>query len=157
MEFVHQFTVNASREAVAAFHGNTLTLKKLTPLPIIAQIHSNEPLGEGSKAEFTLWFGPFPVRWLAVHSNVSQDGFTDTQLRGPLKSWRHAHRFEAINDEQTHVTDMIVYEHHMGLKGVISRLLFNKPGLNLLFAARKFLTRRGVARLSSGAAARIFK
>ena len=53
---------------------------------------------EGAVADFTLWFGPLPLRWTAVHSEVSaQHGFTDTQQRGPLASWRHTHRFEALD------------------------------------------------------------
>lgn len=74
--FTYTFVVNAPLTAVAAFHHDTRILKKLTPPPIFVQIHRYEPLGDGSEAEFTLWFGPLPVRWLAVHLEVGEHGFT---------------------------------------------------------------------------------
>jgi hypothetical protein len=43
-----------------------------------------EPLAEGSISDFTLWFGPLPIRWTARHSHIDPlHGFTDTQVRGP--------------------------------------------------------------------------
>lgn len=139
--FDYKFTVTAPLTAVSRFHHDTRILKKLTPPPIFVQIHHFEPLAEGSLAEFTLWFGPLPVRWQAVHSNVSSAGFTDTQVSGPLQHWAHTHRFTAVTPHVTQVHEHIAYAHHDGLHGLLSRLLFARPGLYLLFTARKFLTR----------------
>lgn len=147
MEFTHAFMVDAPVAAVAAFHRDTGVLRQLTPPPIVARIHEFEPMREGSEARFTLWFGPLPLHWHAIHSNVSTAGFTDTQLSGPLKSWRHHHRFVPVNAAQTRVEDHITYEHDGGLRGLVSRLLFNRVGLLYLFTARKILTRRHVARM----------
>lgn len=145
--FDYSFTVDAPLAEVSEFHHDTAVLRVLTPPPIFAQIHAYEPLGENSKASFTLWFGPIPIRWEAVHSNVSRNGFTDSQIRGPLKRWRHTHRFTALNDETTRVDEHIEYEHHSGLKGVISRLVFSRLALHFLFAARKRITRKHVKRI----------
>lgn len=139
--FDYKFLVKAPLEAVSRFHHDTRILKKLTPPPIFCQIHSFEPLSEGSVAEFTLWFGPIPVRWTAVHTQVSRNGFTDTQQKGPMQSWQHTHRFTAVAPHITQVHEHIAYSHHPGLRGLLTRLLFNKPGLYLLFTARKFITR----------------
>ena len=144
-EFRHSFTVDAPLAAVHAFHHDSRALRQLTPLPIIARIHAYEPLADGSRAAFTLWFGPLPLRWQAVHSDVGPNGFTDTQVSGPLKSWRHTHRFIPIGPRRTRVDDHIVFEHHPGSRGLLTRLLFARPGLLYLFTARKYLTRRGVA------------
>lgn len=145
-EFRHSFTVDAPLAAVRAFHHDTSVLRRLTPLPIIARVHAFEPLAEGSRADFTLWFGPLPLRWQAIHSNVGPDGFTDTQVSGPLRSWRHTHRFTELGPNKTRVDDHIIFEHHPGPRGLLTRLLFARPGLLYLFTARKLLTRRGVAR-----------
>ena len=140
--FNYTFTVNAPITAVSDFHHDTSVLKKLTPPPIFAQIHQFEPLGEGSTAEFTLWFGPLPVRWLAIHSDVGPQGFTDTQAEGPLNYWQHTHRFTAVSDNVTQIHEHIEYEYSdNGWWGLLTRLLFNKPGLYGLFTARKWLTR----------------
>ena len=142
--FDFSYTVNAPQEAVVAFHHDTSVLKMLTPPPIIVQIHSYEPLAEDSIANFTLWFGPFPVHWQAIHSNVNEKGFTDTQARGPLKRWRHTHRFSGKSDETTQVDEHIEYEYENGIRGLTGRLLFSKPALYLLFTARKLITRRQI-------------
>jgi ligand-binding SRPBCC domain-containing protein len=144
--FDFTFTVNAPQTAVSAFHHDTRALKKLTPPPIFVQIHTFEPLGEGSMAEFTMWFGPIPVRWRARHSDVGRDGFTDAQVEGPLQKWEHTHRFTAVSPHKTRVHEHIEYAHHGGWRGLFSRLLFAKPGLTLLFTARKWLTRWHVRR-----------
>lgn len=145
-QFNFQFTVNAPVTAVRHFHQDTRILKKLSPPPIFAQIHTFEPLAEGSRAEFTLWFGPLPVRWTAVHHHVGANGFTDQQVHGPLKHWEHTHRFTAVNAHTTLVREHIEYDHFSGRRGLFSRILFNKPGLTMLFTARKWLTRFYVQR-----------
>ncbi len=142
--FNFSFNVNAPLTAVSSFHHDTSVLKKLTPPPVFMQIHSFEPLAEGSRAEFTLWYGPIPIRWRAVHSNVGPDGFTDTQERGPLKYWQHTHRFTALSPSRTAVDEHIDYQYRDGLTGLISRLLFNQFSLYLLFTARKWITKRSV-------------
>lgn len=145
-EFRYTFTVNAPLSEVRAFHHDTSVLKKLTPFPIFVQISEFEPLAEGSNARFTLWFGPIPVRWHARHSDVGPNGFTDTQVSGPLKAWQHTHRFVALTPNQTRIDEHIIYAHDTGARGLLSRLLFNRPALTFLFSARSVLTRRGLAR-----------
>lgn len=145
--FDYSFTVDAPRLAVHNFHHDTSVLKKLTPPPIFVQIHHYEPLSEGSRSEFTLWFGPIPVRWQAVHSEVGPCGFTDTQVSGPLKKWRHTHRFVARDEDVTLVKEHIEYEFEEGIRGLTGRLLFSSPALTLLFTARKIITRREIRRI----------
>jgi hypothetical protein len=77
--FDFTFTVNAPLADVREFHRDTSALKRLTPPPTIVQLHDVEPLGEGSVSRFTLWVGPLPLRWTAVHRDVSERGFTDVQ------------------------------------------------------------------------------
>jgi ligand-binding SRPBCC domain-containing protein len=139
--FTYAFAVNAPVTAVSAFHHDTSVLKTLTPPPIFAQIHRFDPMGEGAVAEFTLWFGPLPVRWQAIHSEVGEGGFTDTQVSGPLQSWQHRHSFIPLDANRTRIEERIEYSHHDGPHGLLSRLLFAKPGLYLLFTARKMITR----------------
>ena len=143
--FDFTFTVRAPLVAVADFHRDTRALKRLTPPPIFMQLHKVEPMAEGSISDFTLWFGPVPLRWVAVHSNVDpQRGFTDTQARGPLKRWRHTHSFTAESSDVTRVKEHIEYEHHGGVRGLFTRLMFGRLGLLALFTARKFVTRRAL-------------
>jgi ligand-binding SRPBCC domain-containing protein len=140
--FDFSFTVDAPVNAVSEFHYHTSALKTLTPPPIYVQLQEIEPMGEGSVSRFTLWLGPLPIRWQAVHSDVSGSGFTDTQVQGPAKKWVHTHSFTPINKEQTRVHEHIEYEHGQGFNGLLTRLLFAKPNLFFMFSYRKWITKR---------------
>lgn len=147
--FESRFRVEAPLEAVSAFHFQTGILRALTPPLMIMQVHRFDALGEGSIGDFTIWMGPIPVRWTARHEGVTSDGFFDIQLSGPMKSWRHSHRFVRAGESATEVCDRIEYEHDSGLRGMWSRLLFPGPALRVLFLYRAWATRRGVRRIQS--------
>jgi ligand-binding SRPBCC domain-containing protein len=143
--FTDRFQVQAELEAVALFHKDTRVLKRLTPPPVYVQIHRVQALAEGSESAFTLWFGPLPVRWLAVHSNVDpRSGFTDTQARGPLLRWQHRHHWQAAGPGCTQMEERVEYEHYPGLSGLLSRILFARPMLRVMFLYRRFAMRRAL-------------
>jgi ligand-binding SRPBCC domain-containing protein len=140
-KFTSKFIVKASLKKVSAFHSSTSALKKLTPPPMIIQLHTFEPLANGSIAKFTLWFGPMPLHWLAKHENVTENGFIDVQIEGPMAFWRHEHTFEVIDENQTRVIDSVQYQYPKGLQGWLIRLLFSRIGLRFLFYYRAFATK----------------
>lgn len=144
--FDFRFTVDAPVEAVRHFHRDTSALRRLTPPPTIVQLHEIQPLAEGSISRFTLWVGPLPIRWTAVHKNVSDHGFTDVQARGPAKKWEHTHTFSSKTEAQTEILEHIEYEHQGGFWGLVTRLLFARPNLYLMFSYRRWVTRRYLRR-----------
>ncbi|MCS6908067.1 MAG: hypothetical protein RML93_09335 [Anaerolineales bacterium] len=147
--FIHRFLVRAPLRDVAEFHRDTRALRRLTPPPLWVQFHHLEPLAENSIAEFSLWFGPFPVRWRALHTDVHPlHGFTDTQVQGPLRYWKHTHSFQAIDPQTTQITETIEYEYPEGWRGVIARLLYSPFTLRLLFLYRQWVTRLWLERRS---------
>ena len=142
--FVHSFQVKSSLSAVAEFHRSSIALRKLTPPPVIVQFHRLEPISEGSTAEFTMWFGPIPVRWTARHSQVNLPyGFIDEQIDGPFSQWKHRHGFNPIGENTTEVIDEIQAElgkhPFWGLVGWAMWIT-----LPLLFAYRAWVTRRSI-------------
>jgi ligand-binding SRPBCC domain-containing protein len=139
--FDFTFNVPATLEAVRSFHGDTSALKRLTPPPTIVQLHDIESLAEGSVSRFTLWVGPLPLRWTATHRNVSINGFTDVQSKGPAGRWEHTHSFTAAANNTTRIDEHVEYEHKSGFWGVVTRVLFARPNLYLMFTYRKFATR----------------
>ena len=139
--FDFSFTVDAPLAAVRDFHHDTSALKRLTPPPTFVRLISIEPLAEGSVSKFVLWVGPLPLRWTAVHRDVSDRGFTDVQAAGPAAAWAHTHTFTALPDGRTRIDEHIEYAHKSGLWGVVTRLLFSKPNLWLMFSYRRFVTR----------------
>lgn len=139
--FDFRFTVQAPITAVQEFHRDTRALKRLTPPLTIVQLHEIEPLAEGSVSRFTLWVGPLPLRWTAVHRDVSEHGFTDVQSAGPAKRWEHTHTFIPITEIATEIQEHIEYEHRSGFWGLVTRVLFARPNLYLMFHFRKWSTR----------------
>jgi ligand-binding SRPBCC domain-containing protein len=139
--FDFSFRVDAPVAAVRDFHHDTRALRRLTPPPTFVQLHSIEPLGEGSVSRFTLWVGPLPLPWKAVHRNVSDRGFTDVQAEGPAARWEHTHSFVPLADGATEVREHIEFEHKPGLRGLVTRVLFARPNLWAMFTYRKLVTR----------------
>jgi ligand-binding SRPBCC domain-containing protein len=144
--YLHRFSVQAPIEAVAAFHQDSWALKQLTPPPLFVKFNQVEPLAEGSVADFTMWLGPLPIRWVARHSEVDpQQGFTDTQTRGPFEVWIHRHRFESLDENTTEVIDHIQAKPgNHPLWGIVSRAMW--LSLPLLFAYRTRQTRKALER-----------
>lgn len=139
--FEYRFLVDAPLEAVREFHRDTRALRRLTPPPTWVQLHEIEPLGEGSVSKFTLWIGPLPLRWTAVHRDVSASGFTDVQAEGPALRWEHTHRFREVAPGRTEIHEHVEYEHRAGRQGWLTRALFAQPNLRAMFAYRKWSTR----------------
>jgi ligand-binding SRPBCC domain-containing protein len=144
--FVHRFRVRASLEKVAAFHRDASVLKLLTPPPVWVKINEVQSLAENSRVDFTMWMGPVPVRWVAVHSEVDQQkGFTDKQALGPFETWIHRHSFCSLEENITEVVDEIqARPGKHPFWGLVSRLMW--ISLPLLFAYRGWVTRRMLER-----------
>jgi ligand-binding SRPBCC domain-containing protein len=111
MKFQHRFRVRASLAAVAEFHSQTASLSVLTPPPVIVRIHRAPTVQHvGDEVDFSMWFGPLPVRWLAQIEQVSDSGFVDRQVRGPFRAWVHRHSFALVDMATTEVIDEVQAE-----------------------------------------------
>ena len=139
--FEHSFTVTAPVEVVRRFHASTDAIPWLTPPPMVARVHRGGRVEEGMVAEFTLWLGPLPLRWCARHVDVGERSFVDEQAEGPFASWRHRHTIEAQGEHTTRVDDTVHYEHHPGVRGLVTRAMTSKLSLEGLFAYRAAMTR----------------
>jgi ligand-binding SRPBCC domain-containing protein len=146
IQFEKQSLIPGTLDSVWGFHAQPGAFRQLTPPPIIGQIHRDEreSLTQGA-LEFTLWFGPFPVRWVASHEpGPSKTSFSDRMVRGPLATWVHTHIMEET-PQGIRLADRILYTHKSGWQGLMSRLLFSRPALSVMFWYRHWVTRRAVA------------
>ena len=109
---------------------------------MVVQIQAGpEMLSSGDELLFTLWLGPFPIRWHAAIEAVSDEGFADRQISGPFAHWVHRHTFLASGEGLTTVRDEIEYAFKRDLVwGVVGRLFV--LGLPVLFAYRAWKTKR---------------
>jgi ligand-binding SRPBCC domain-containing protein len=142
MKYQYRFEVNAPLAAVADFHAKSVSMGAITPPPVVVRVHrAPSRLDEGDEMDFTMWFGPLSVRWLARIEDVSPTGFTDRQLHGPFRHWVHRHTFTPVDETTTAVVDEIELE-------LRSNLWWKLVGLGmwlslpLLFAYRAWKTKR---------------
>jgi ligand-binding SRPBCC domain-containing protein len=108
MNYHHRFQVRAPLDRISDFHSRAASMPAITPPPLRVRLHhAPEVLGEGDEMNFSLGVGPFSIHWVARIEEVSPNGFTDRQLRGPFAEWIHRHNFIALNSETTEVIDEI--------------------------------------------------
>ena len=134
--------LKTTMENILHFHQDPSALGKLTPPPIFTQLRDDRrvSLTEGD-LEFTLWFGPIPIKWYARHeSGPTPTSFADRMIEGPMAYWRHEHIFEAV-PEGIKLTDRVTLAHHAGIKGLLTRLVFDGLPLRILFFYRHLRTR----------------
>lgn len=145
--FEKRSKINCTVDQMIAFHQDPKALARLSPPPIFMRVHRDErtSLTEG-EIEFTLWFGPVPVRWIARHeSGPTATSFADLMVKGPLAYWRHEHIFNTT-DSGTELVDRVTLSHQAGLKGLLTRLMFDGLPLRFLFFYRHLRTRSALRR-----------
>lgn len=104
---------------VFEFHADPNNLLKITPasLNLIVKNPQTVKMATGEKIHYTLKLAGIPLPWTSeITWYDPPQGFTDMQIKGPYKVWKHTHHFEAKGD-QTLVTDNIEYEVPLGMLG----------------------------------------
>ena len=75
-------------------------------------------MADGAVARFRMRKFGVGIEWVARHHDVEAGrGFTDTQERGPFRSWVHRHSFLPEGDRASMLEDRIRYELPGGLLG----------------------------------------
>ena len=142
MNYLHRFQIKAPLSSVAAFHQKHTSMGEITPPPIRVEFHRlPADFSDGGELEFTLWFGPIPIRWTASIEGASASGFTDRLVTGPFSQWVHRHIFVQVDDQTTEVIDQIGLRLKPHLLWGPVGLAF-ALGLPVLFAYRGWKTRR---------------
>ncbi len=106
-----------------------LGFKILTPSPI--------PMAEGTVIDYTIRLYGIPMKWQTVITDYDPPhSFTDTQVKGPYKTWIHTHRFTP-KDGGTLMADEVQYEVPLGFLGDIVKAVFVQKEVEKIFAYRK--------------------
>jgi ligand-binding SRPBCC domain-containing protein len=143
--FTHKSVIPTTMDRMMAFHSDKNAFSRLTPPPIFMQLHRDDRTSiTAGELEFTLWFGPIPARWTAVHEpGAIETSFADRMLKGPMKYWRHEHQFREVPGG-IELTDRIEYDYMpSGFWAVFGRLFFSPLPLKGLFFYRHLRTRLG--------------
>ena len=98
--------------AVFDFFAEAENLDAITPPWLNFRIKTALPIEirEGTEIDYSLRLHRFPVRWRSKIEDWSPpQRFTDVQLQGPYRSWRHEHRFTRFAPSETAVEDEVTY------------------------------------------------
>lgn len=144
---------------VFAWHRRPEALRALVPpweRVVVEEIPAT--LGDGERAVLRMAVGPFTVRWVAEHVGFVDRGdeggeFTDVQVAGPFRAWRHRHRVAAAGPGACTLEDRVEYELPFGRLGRLVGGPIARRRLERMFAFRHEATRAAVT-ADAGEAAR---
>jgi ligand-binding SRPBCC domain-containing protein len=126
--------IDAPVETVFAFHERPDAIQLLTPAWMFPRFTRLRGVGLEAGVELIVTTG-FVMKWHAKHVAYEKNRlFVDEIVSGPMKQWRHEHRFEPRGG-QTVLTDLIDYV-PKGPEFLV------RPGLNYLFRYRHAVTKR---------------
>jgi len=96
---------------VFAFFADARNLERITPPLLRFEVATPGPIEmrAGTLIHYRLRLRGLPLRWLTrIEEWEPGVRFTDTQLEGPYRLWRHTHEFEA-QDAGTLMRDTVRY------------------------------------------------
>ncbi|HEY0839147.1 MAG TPA: DUF1731 domain-containing protein, partial [Vulgatibacter sp.] len=146
-EYVHELRttarVAAPLDEVFAFFSQPSNLAVMTPPRMRFRILRAPPaMAEGGEIDYLIHIGPRDVAWRTRIDRWEPGvGFTDSQLAGPYRSWRHAHGFRAAGSDETIMEDRVVYAVPLGGLGIAANWLFVAPELRRIFSYRRDVVR----------------
>jgi uncharacterized protein len=128
--------VKAPIDEVFAWHARPGAFNRLSPPWRSIEIKKYTKPGEAENRIVLRLpiVGPLGLLWELEHDSFNPPHrFSDRQVRGPFKSWRHVHAFSSIDSNTTRLTDSVSYT--LPLATDLSRP-FAKRELDRLFAFR---------------------
>jgi len=144
VRFIKESTIRATPSEVFAFHERPGALEKLTPpWEQVKRIEGGESIRPGSRVVLEVRMGPFPLRWIAEHTEYESGRlFADRQVRGPFAKWYHRHLFLDDGAGGTILRDEVEYEPPLGWVGRRLAGRFLDVKLRRMFEYRHETTRR---------------
>ena len=136
--------IPASAEAVFDWHEAPGAFDRLTPPWERVRVLSHEGgIRDGARVSLLVGPAPFAMRWELEHRYYQHGrSFTDLQLSGPFRSWKHVHRMIPQGPHACLLVDTIEYALPFGALGrLVSRLVVQRK-LKRLFAFRHAVTRQ---------------
>jgi NADH dehydrogenase len=130
--------VPADIDRVWDFFSRADNLGRITPRSMGFEIHTDNPSTEqGATIDYTLrpLFG-IPVSWRTrIDAVDAPSAFSDTQEKGPYKSWLHEHRFTEV-EGGVRMDDRVEYEMPFGPIGALGHRLAVRAQLQHTFDFR---------------------
>jgi uncharacterized protein len=144
LTFVKRLELPASAEQVFAWHEAPGAFGRLTPPGEPVQVLRHEGgIRDGARVSLRVGPWPFALRWDLEHIDYQEGrSFTDIQVRGPFRYWKHVHRMIPRGPKACLLEDAIEYQLPLGILGRVIGQLVMERKLRRLFAYRHEVTRR---------------
>ena len=125
-------------EEVFAWHERPGAFERLSPPWADVRVLEREGgIRDGARVLLRVSKGPLEVEWELRHRDFEEGRqFRDEQIRGPLKSWLHTHRFEPDGEGGTVMIDEVEWEPPLGSMGDLFSHSAVEKELERLFAFR---------------------
>lgn len=149
MRYVHESHLRCPPEAVFHFHESPSALELLTPPDEPLRVaQSDGSLQVGSRVVLTGKLGPWPLRWVALHTEYEPPHlFADRQESGPFAHWYHRHRFLEDGEGGTILRDEVDCTPPLPPVGEWLGGWWLRRKLERLFRYRHEVTRRQLAQI----------
>ncbi|MEQ8331159.1 MAG: TIGR01777 family oxidoreductase [Longimicrobiales bacterium] len=138
-------------DEVFAWHERPGALERLTPpWGDVEVVHKEGGIRDGAVVVLRIRQGPASFEWKLRHTDfVEGRQFCDEQVSGPMKSWRHVHRFSSDGGGGSLLEDDIEIEPPLGPAGSALAPGFIEKELDRLFAFRRLRLRHDLMRHAS--------
>jgi uncharacterized protein (TIGR01777 family) len=149
--FEKQSRIGAPADLLYEWHAREGAIRRLSPPWAPLQIISKTPgVEKGTRVKLKIKTGPIFSPWDAEHIE-SEPGrmFTDSQIKGPFKTWRHTHRFTPEGDGCI-LNDSIEFAMPFPLNHSRFVTSFIRKDLDRIFRYRHTVTKRDLASILSG-------
>lgn len=140
---IHRLTasqlVPAGLDRTWAFFSDPANLGRITPPELdFTMLSAESGTRAGQHIEYTIRpIAGIPMRWESRIEDVAvPHTFTDVQVRGPYRRWRHRHTFTPV-DGGTRIDDEIEYELPFGPLGTLAHAVTVRAQLQSIFAFRE--------------------
>ena len=129
---------------VSAFFERPENLARITPPWLGFRLHSASPVAmrAGATIDYSIRVMKVWVRWRTlIESYEPPRSFTDSQLRGPYKLWRHSHFFREAPGG-TEIEDRVEYAVGWGPLGAAAHAIYVRRSLEEIFDYRAAATKQ---------------
>jgi uncharacterized protein len=135
--------INASVQAVFAFHTDPGNLLRITPSNFSVRLLRFDTAGEGAIVELLVRrFGIFRMRWVMRFDDFDPPHrLSDRQVQGPFRYWKHTRIFTPDREGGCTLEDRLEYELPGGSVGRLVDRLFVSRDIRRMFAYRQEKTR----------------
>jgi ligand-binding SRPBCC domain-containing protein len=137
--FTREQLIERPLDEVFAFFADAHNLERITPPWIGFRILTPGPveMKPGARFDYRIRLRGVPIRWTSeiVEWNPPVR-FVDVQIRGPYRTWEHAHEFEATA-RGTRVRDVVRYSLPLGWMGEAVRRMFVGADIARIFEYRR--------------------